>query len=246
MRTEILRSFRQEYEKLARGGAGRLAIRAAKPAAAAGALGGAALAKDFLAGIDPFGIWTANYGQAAEEAGISEEAHRLKRTVGTAGGIVGGAVVVPSVILGTIEAGKSGVLEGAKTVPKAFARGAAEPIRGVYHGTKALSALSRLEAGKELTKGDVKALQFLKSRVPLGALEDAAHGLAGKAVPTDPAKITKMLAQAARKPAKSALGSAIAQLSLGGVIGGYGAYSQYRRGREAEQGFQKRLRHEGK
>ena len=53
------------------------------------------LGKDFAAGIDPFGNWTSQYAQDTQRAHASEAEHKKRQLVGTAGGLLGGAVAVP-------------------------------------------------------------------------------------------------------------------------------------------------------
>jgi hypothetical protein len=201
--------------------------------------------KDFAAGIDPFGTWTSGYGQKAQQHGASEAKHRKKKMMGTAGGLVGGATVVPSAIMGTIKgvkgfaAGKGigGRLAGAA---RGFVEGVKQPIKQVVQGRRAVKALKRGSSAKKaikLTGKERKALEYAGRTSNVGA----------EFMPKDMKKSLgdKLYPDQAKKLAPSAKGfyrEGVSQLGLGGAIGGGGAYVQYEKGRESERGFSKRLK----
>lgn len=62
--------------------------------------------EDFAAGMDPLGVFTNAFGGEAEKAGLSEEDHAVKQSLGTIGGFIGGATLVPSAIMGIIGGAK--------------------------------------------------------------------------------------------------------------------------------------------
>jgi len=98
------------------------------------------LKRSFFAGFDPTGTATFDLSQRARRHG----AHLAS---GFAGGIVGGATILPSAVTGAMGAVsgfskmKGGV--GARLLGglAGFARGAVMPYKQLYHGTKALKVL---------------------------------------------------------------------------------------------------------
>jgi len=214
------------------------------------------LGQDFLGGVDPFGNWTAQYGQAAEQARVNETEHRKKQLVTGMGGVVGGAAVVPSAVYGLISAGQGaaagrgvgGKLLGAL---RGGARGSAEPLRGLYHAGKSVKFLNRSAATGKIrapSAAERKSLEFVADRIPLAALGSRKlHGLsvdkvraaAGSArlsaIPSEQAALQQMTV-----PAQAALNKARAQLGLGGVVGSGGALVQYNKGRAVEKEFRNR------
>lgn len=125
-------------------------------------------AQDFLAGLDPFGAWTNEYGLEAERAGLSEGEHALKRGIGTTGGVVGGAALVPSAIMGVTEGAKG--FAGAKGgIGARLAAGAAGGLKGIKQPIKSVSSaltgrkgLRRVaEGGAGLTNKEQKSLLYL-------------------------------------------------------------------------------------
>ena len=125
------------------------------------------LAQDFLAGMDPFGVWTNPYGREAERARLSEGEHALKRGVGTVGGVAGGALLVPSSIFGAVEAAKG--LGGGGNLKQRLARAAAGglegfkmPVKSVLEGRSATRALARVgEGGAGIAPDELEALRYL-------------------------------------------------------------------------------------
>jgi hypothetical protein len=135
---------------------------------------------DFLAGLDPFGVWTARYGREAEHAGLSEREHALKRGLGTAGGLVGGSLLVPSAIFGITGAAKGfGTTQGGlgKRLSGALSggiEGFKKPVKSVGEGFRSLGAMKRLaREGGTLQPREVEALNYLARQVPLGSIEES-------------------------------------------------------------------------
>lgn len=143
-------------------------------------------AKDFMAGMDPFGAWTSGYGQKAERAGVTEKKHRTKQLLATAGGLVGGGLAVPAGI-GGVTGGVSSAL-GAKGGAKAraaaglagAAKGALEPFTGLHRAMKAKKVTRRMaESGNipsNLTDDEMKSLKYVAENTPIGALSGLAKG----------------------------------------------------------------------
>ena len=231
--------------------------------------------QDFMAGMDPFGAWTNQYGMEAQRAGLSEGEHALKRGIGTAGGVLGGAALVPSAIFGATEAAK-GFAGGGGSLRQRLGRAAAEgakgfvrPIKSVLEGRKASRGLKRVaEGGAGLTGREQQAIRYLGEGVGLTpemlqrvqrtgrevaqsgsatagqrAAGAAASAGAGAARRVSPQQVTRFSETSAGREAarqfqpvvQDQLSSGKAQLGLGGLIGGGGAYYQYGSGRETER-----------
>lgn len=131
------------------------------------------LSEDFLAGVDPLGYWTADYGVEAEKAKLSEEEHALKRGIGTLGGLIGGATVIPSTIFGII-----GGVKGIATTPgnikekllggaSGFISGFKKPIAGPIAAFRARAALKDVADKGVLTQEGAKAIKELGEYVPV-------------------------------------------------------------------------------
>lgn len=133
--------------------------------------------KDFAAGVDPFGLYTNALGRDAEAARLSDEEHRIKRTLGTAGGFVGGAAILPSAISG-LSGGLQGMSNARGGLGARLASGAAgamdgakKPFRAVIDGRRAIKGLSRVsEGGGEFTPQELKSLGFAVGNVPMGTV----------------------------------------------------------------------------
>lgn len=220
------------------------------------------LGSDFIAGMDPFGVWTNPFGREAERAGLSESEHALKRGIGTAGGVLGGAALVPSGIFGIVEAAKGfGGAEG--NLKKRLAKGLVgglegfqRPIKSVLEGRNARGALRRMaQGGAGLEPSELESLKYIASGAmgdperavsqlreiePLGKVLD----LADMITPEHISDLTRSWGSNAptrhganimATKVDELLGSAQAQLGLGGAIGGTGAYYQYGAGRQTER-----------
>jgi hypothetical protein len=84
--------------------------------------------KDAIGGIDPLGIWTNQYGQDDERAGMSKKDQNKRHAVATVGGFVGGSTVAPSAIYGVMEGAKG--LAGGGTMGQRLARGGKNFVEG--------------------------------------------------------------------------------------------------------------------
>lgn len=219
---------------------------------------GHSLAADFLGGIDPFGAWTSDYGQKAERRGESEQSHRMRHAAATAGGLIGGATVVPSAIMGIIGGARGGFGAKKGKLLQAIAQGALEgaksPVKAVVEGGRATRAIRRAAKAKgttNLTPVERKALEYTARQAPVGAAEDLGRAsgtgdlsqgmqLMGDAQRLSEGKLSPEMAARLAPSVTREYGTGVAQLGLGGGIGGVGAAVQYQKGREAEKEFQKR------
>jgi hypothetical protein len=220
-------------------------------------------AQDFAAGIDPFGAWSSRYGQEAERSGVSEGKHRLKRGLGIAGGALGGSLAVPSAISAIVEAGsqaskgrgvKDRLLRGARGLVTGFKK----PVGALINAgktTKFLGAAAATKGGATAKGKQLKAIRGLLDEAPAGAVAEAVGkgkgglnpealknlGQSLKSTGGKELHVPQELAQKLHGTAKSERAKFMTGLGLGGVVGAVGAGAQYGKGRQAEQGFQKRL-----
>ena len=229
------------------------------------------LSQDFAAGLDPFGAYTSEYGRRAQQAKLSEGEHRKKQMVGTVGGVVGGAMLVPSATSAILDGASA--LSGAGSVRQRLARagvaaaqGAVKPVRGIVAGrraTKALSAASKATKATKLTPRQMKATEFAVSNVPSGTFISRARAMGRAGSKPHPAnisqdayaalqeikalrkqKITPEMARAALPYAQAGANKFRNALAIGGTVGGAGAYMQYGKGRSMEKDFEQRLKKE--
>jgi len=194
--------------------------------------------QDFLAGADPVGLWTAEYGQEAERAKVSPATHGAKAGLGVLGGILGGAVVLPTLVSGVAGAA-TGATRGqlVSSIARGFLAGAKKPIQQLVNGKRALNALIDAAASKEAKKlsgQEIKAIQFM--------IDDAAAPLKGAFKTTVPEVMHPAWAKNAIPIVADGYKNGLLSLAAGGAMGGGGALIQYQRGRNVEKKFQKRLR----
>ena len=214
--------------------------------------------QDFLAGFDPFGLYTTTQARRAEEAGLSDEEHALKRGINTAGGFVGGALFLPSAI-SSISEGVKG-LSGGGSMRQRMARGAAsavdgfkKPIRELSNATRASRDLRRLSNNNiPLSDSAARNVQNVAGKAPINSLRGGGGGggvggsspghgsgyrekLRMKRVYDNPANMTAQDARVVQPHVDGAVRSGTTQLGMGGVVGAGGAYLQYGKGRETER-----------
>ena len=131
---------------------------------------------DFIAGIDPTGEKTFQYGMDDARSHESGGHNALRRAVGTAVGAVGGAAVIPAVIGGAIggmqSIGPSRGLKGkAKllSIGKGMIEGGLRPYKNLYRGAKATRALQLKNRGNTLNRGQVDDLWAVaQDKAPAG------------------------------------------------------------------------------
>lgn len=206
------------------------------------------LGKDFLGGIDPTGGATFQYGmQDVEKPGVVNP--NLARAAGTAGGVVGGALVVPSAISGLIGAGKglaSGGSIGSRLAQagRGFMTGVKAPVSDTVGAIRAKRALGQVESqgAKSLTEGQLKSLGGIADHSPLGSLVQKFTGKSVKDIP--PGQLRMLMSTlrpkdiaTAKQQVGSQLTSGLATLGTSGLIGGGSAYLQYGKGRQAAEKY---------
>lgn len=219
------------------------------------------LAQDFVAGVDPFGVYTSEYGRRAEEAGLSRSEHASKKLMGAAGGALGGAVVVPTAVSGLVSGIQAAANSGgglktraAKGLAGAIS-GAKKPWQLLGSARTAKKAIEKARAGDvTLTKAELDAVKSLMKQAPVGgflptgdkrgilsklpaAVQDARSlkKLLGSGV------LTKSLAAKMEAPVASGYRTGLGTLAFGGLVGSGGAAVQYSKGRQSEKKFQQRI-----
>lgn len=131
----------------------------------------------FIAGADPFGIKIGDLGQRAERANTQGAQSTGLLAAGTAGGALGGAVVVPAGIGGLIGGAKAGISTSGGLGKRLAAaatggiQGAISPFEGLYHAGVSRSALRKsLKEGYTATPEEWKSLQYVLSKAPVSAV----------------------------------------------------------------------------
>lgn len=216
--------------------------------------------QDFAGGIDPFGTFTSQYGQSAQREGASKGEHAKKRAVSTAGGLVGGGILLPGAISGTIGAAKGVARQG--TVAQRLGRGLSgavegfkAPFQGLHQAYSTRRALSSAAGGGRLNSAQIQGVKDTLGKTTLSDLAASAGtrqagGLTGllagrkaKKLLTnlDKGVLDPELASRAAPKVQSAINEGVATLGMGAGVGGLGAYVQYGKGVDSEKKFQRRM-----
>lgn len=216
--------------------------------------------QDFAGGIDPFGTFTSQYGQSAQREGVSKQEHSKKRAVSTVGGLVGGGILLPGAISGTIDAAKGLARQG--TVSQRLGRGVTgavrgfkAPFQGLHRAYKTKRALSSAAQGERLNSSQIQGVKNILGKTsitdaaaaaggqPVGGVSGLLAGLKSKKVlrNLDRGIISPELAAQAAPKVQGAINEGVATLGMGAGVGGLGAYVQYGKGVDAEKKFQRRM-----
>ena len=164
--------------------------------------------KDFLAGVDPTGTKTFQYG--IQDAPVSEGEAKARRTIGTVGGVVGGAGLIPAAAGGVI-GGVNGLARGGlRGGARGFVQGAVSPYTSIYRGARAYGSLGRMGAGQAISKAEKANLVKMVGEVPgAGFVSKILGGLhRGAETASAAGKGLEGAAGAARGVAGSAAGAA--------------------------------------
>jgi predicted DNA-binding WGR domain protein len=117
--------------------------------------------KDFLAGVDPSGSKTFQYGMA--DAGND---NRFRRAIGTTGGILGGATVVPAAVSSVI-GGARAAKGGPRAALMGALKGAYSPFSTLYLGLKSSKGLDKLQRGVAMHPSEKSSiLKLIKVEAP--------------------------------------------------------------------------------
>lgn len=217
---------------------------------------GSNLAQDFIMGVDPFGVYTSQYGQQAEQAGLSEGQHRTKQLVSAAGGVIGGGAVLPSLVMGGVTGGQQALKAGKgrrlAAFGKGFLEGAKKPAKGIVSLYRAQGALGRATKGAtKLTDKETAAFKNLMGEVQVkdvlggsgeGLFDRAKKALRGARGARQLSKgvLTKDMATLLRDPLKQGGLMVGVPVLAGGAFGGGAAALQYSKGRDSEKQFRAR------
>jgi len=189
-------------------------------------------AHDFLAGVDPTGTSTFQYGMEDAHAG---ESSGLRRGVGALGGTLGGAAIVPGAVGGTV-GGIKGLLMGKGNWRQrllsggaGFLRGAKQPYTSLYKGVRANRALGAHQAGKVLSPQQAKNLErYVHGQLPQSLAYS--QKVNPKTVQETLKRLTPEQLAGVRRELGGEIGSGAAALGLSGLISGGSAYMQYGKG----------------
>lgn len=205
---------------------------------------GRSVLKDFVGGIDPTGGATFQYGMTDYEK-PQHASPSLARAAGTAGGLVGGALVIPSAIGGLIGGvkgfgGGGGMGARLARAGRGFVSGAKQPIKmpiDVIRSRKALAQMRTKGIGS-LTDSQLSAMRGVASGLPGGALLEKANPTMMRAgLRSIRATAGDIPFEFADKQLKSGLASGIATLGTSGALGAGSAYLQYGKGQQAAEKY---------
>lgn len=141
------------------------------------------LAQDFVGGMDPFGAWTSEYGSRNEQAGVSANEHAVKGSVAVAGGLMGGGLILPSVVSGAAAASRRKGVAGRLT---GFGQGFMRPMRDVKRGIKVNKKINEIASGDRpvrMSQGDIDDMFSVMEGSSAAPLIRAARGALGKVNP---------------------------------------------------------------
>ena len=195
---------------------------------------------DFLAGVDPTGTRTFQYGMEDQAAG---QASGLRRGMGTLGGAVGGAAVIPAATGGLI-GGVQGLVRGRGGIGgrllsggKGLLSGMHKPYTSLYRGIQGSRALATHQAGKALTSRQATHL----TRLVRDAVPESMQQMAR----VNPGQVRGLLSQlnpqqmsGVRRHLAGEIGGGAATLGLSGAIAGGSAHMQYGKGQQTTKRLQ--------
>lgn len=201
------------------------------------------LMSDFWGGVDPTGTKTFQYGMQDAQRG---KPSGLRRAVGAAGGVVGGAAVIPAAVGGTVgalkgfAAGKGGIARRLLSAGREALSGATKPYTSLYHGVRGRGALAAHQAGKKLTQSQAGSLQKLvREASPLAA---ATKGkLTAAQTQAALRGFTPEQLASAQRTLSGELAGGAGALGLSGLISGGSAYMQYGKGAKTQQDVNRQL-----
>ena len=201
-------------------------------------------ASDFLAGIDPTGTATFQYGmQDAKGYGAGSGA---RRALNTAGGVLGGAAVMPAAVGGVIGGikglamGRGGLKQRLISAGKGALSGAKSPYQKLYRGVQANRALGAHQAGRALSDKQVGHLsKFVKGMDPTGLMPKGTPNAAqvrGYLQRTPDKAVSEI-----RRHMGGELAAGAGALGLSGIISGGSAYKQYGKGVQTQQDVDRQI-----
>lgn len=200
---------------------------------------------DFLGGVDPTGTHTFQYGMHdAAAAGGGPSAAR--RAVGTAGGMLGGAAVLPAVtggIIGGVKGltmGRGGLKQRLLSAGKGALSGAKDPYSRLYRGAKAQQALKAYgSGGGQISKSHAKNLdKFVRNVTPV---ELPGNVVNPKAIKEQLTKLNPEQMSEVRRHMGGDIAAGAGALGLSGAVSGLSAHQQYDKGVATQEVANKQL-----
>jgi len=196
---------------------------------------------DFLAGVDPTGASTFQYGL---DDGLEGNASSARRAVGTAGGVAGGTLLIPALAGGVtglfkgIARGKPGVAGRLLGAGRGLLQGVVDPYTKLYNAAQARRGLRSIQQGGNMTSRQLAAANKLAPKSVL------THPLAGFAPLQDPARASGLLRSLPTSSLsgldnaiKGQLTGAAGAFGVSGALGGLSAGLQYGKGVETGERF---------
>lgn len=195
---------------------------------------------DFVAGVDPTGTKTFQYGMEDARRG---QTSGLRRGIGTAGGVIGGAAVVPGVI-GALIGGGGALLEGRRGVRNILRGvgegawlGAKHPYEKLYSGYRGYRALRAAANKQHLSDKQIGHLEsMVRDTSPVYLPE-------GKLAPEYVRMAVKRMKPAQLEEARDIVAQQVRQhgslMGLSGAVTGGSAYLQYGKGGETGRTLKK-------
>ena len=193
---------------------------------------------DFVAGVDPTGTKTLQYG--IQDVDSSQNRSNFRRTLGVTGGLLAGALLLPSGIMSLIKGGKGlirnkGILNRLQGGIKGLGKGFVKPYGDVYHGFRSRNYLKAIQSGKSIPRtGEASMRKLVKTR--FGMLPpDISQQVTG------PNMTRRLQSLAKHRPEQfkgllsettGSLGSTLAFMGLGGAVNAGSALAQYNLGRK--------------
>lgn len=170
---------------------------------------------------------------------VADKASSKRRMVGVAGGILGGAAVIPAAISG-LAGGATGVAaHGLKGLLPGMWRGAKKPIALPIQSARAMKSLSRFNKDPKAVLSAAEHANFgrlLKNALPESLVSEAGEGVK-KMTAADSSAVLRSMPLGLRKflhgHLKEQLTTNMSGLGIGGLVGGGSAYLHYGKGAKA-------------
>ena len=200
---------------------------------------------DFVSGMNPVGATVLEHGLEDVKRGASKEEQNKRRMAATAGGLLGGALLVP-LLAGGVAGGVRGMMRAphVRSALRGAVHGATMPFRKIGEGIRVRKTMAKIEQGVKLDDKDVKTMRGVASSLAPGPLRRDVmkkldptfdkvtakdmNSLLGL-VPRDlQVKGARHIGERGAERALAGLGV----LGLGTTIGGANAFVQYGRGQD--------------
>lgn len=189
---------------------------------------------DFAGGVDPFGTLTFKAARRNQEAGVKD--HGIRRAISTAGGFIGGSLVVTPMLLGATAALMNRGAGGGAL--NRFAKGAVAPFSKLFHTQRVLHGAQAAQQGKTVGQGVFNSAKKLFNDIYPDAGKHLSADQLGKGF--NEYFNTKVLGDPTVQFLKQQRNKAITTLGLTGGVGAGAAYLQYGAGRDIGKEMQQR------